>query len=102
MTKQPLILALSSVDDPQLKMLEGLPHIVVKSADQIPEEAKHAEVILHWFGPRALLENAFKVCTQVRWVHSRSAGLDSILFPALVESPIPVTNGSGVFSKSLG
>ena len=38
----------------------------------------------------------------MRWVHSRSAGLDKILFPELVESAVPVTNGSGVFSQSLG
>ena len=39
---------------------------------------------------------------RVRWVHSRSAGLDGVLFPALVESPVPLTNGRGVFSQSLG
>ena len=38
----------------------------------------------------------------VRWVHSRSAGLDESLFPELVESTVPLTNGSGVFSQSLG
>ena len=102
MMKQPLILVLSSVDDPQLRMLEGLPHILVNSADALSEEAKHAEVIMHWFGPRDLLENSFKVCKKVRWVHSRSAGLDSVLFPELVQSPVPLTNGSGVFSQSLG
>src|SRR5882672_9479203 len=44
----------------------------------------------------------FAVCPKVRWVHSRSAGLDTVLFPALVESPVPLTNGRGVFSQSLG
>jgi phosphoglycerate dehydrogenase-like enzyme len=38
----------------------------------------------------------------VRWVHSRSAGLDSVLFPALRDSPVPLTNGRGVFSEPLG
>ena len=32
---------------------------------------------------------------------SRSAGVERLLFPALVESPIPLTNGKGVFSASL-
>jgi phosphoglycerate dehydrogenase-like enzyme len=35
-------------------------------------------------------------------VHARSAGLDGLLFPELVESPVPLTNGRGVFSQSLG
>jgi phosphoglycerate dehydrogenase-like enzyme len=38
----------------------------------------------------------------VRWIHSRAAGLDDVLFPELLESPVPLTNGSGVFSDSLG
>jgi phosphoglycerate dehydrogenase-like enzyme len=39
---------------------------------------------------------------RARWIHSRAAGLDTVLFPALVESPVPLTNGRGVFSESLG
>ncbi len=35
-------------------------------------------------------------------MHSRSAGLEKTLFRELVESSITVTNGSGVFSQSLG
>jgi phosphoglycerate dehydrogenase-like enzyme len=38
----------------------------------------------------------------LRWVHSRSAGLDKSLFPELTESSAVLTNGSGVFSASLG
>ncbi len=49
-----------------------------------------------------MLSAALLANPQVRWVHSRSAGLDSILFPELVESPVPLTNGSGVFSQALG
>ena len=38
----------------------------------------------------------------VRWVHTRAAGIDNLLFRELVESPAVLTNGSGVFSQSLG
>jgi phosphoglycerate dehydrogenase-like enzyme len=102
MKKQPLVLVLSGADDPQLRMLAGLPHVVMSSPDALPAEAKNAEVILHWFGSRDLLRTAFLASPSVRWVHSRSAGLDSILFPELVESAVPLTNGTGVFSQSLG
>lgn len=102
MKKQPFVLVLSSVDDPQLRMLEGLPHVVMSSPDGMPEEAKQAEVILHWYGSRDLLRTAFLANPEVRWVHSRAAGLDSFLFPELVESATPLTNGTGVFSQSLG
>jgi len=42
------------------------------------------------------------MCPNVRWVHSRSAGLEETLFPELIESAAPLTNGSGVFSPALG
>ena len=51
---------------------------------------------------RRLLEPLWPRCTGVRWVHSRFAGLDGFLFPGLVESPVPLTNGRGSFSRSLG
>jgi phosphoglycerate dehydrogenase-like enzyme len=35
-------------------------------------------------------------------VHSRSAGLDGVLFPELATSPVPLTNARGVFSEILG
>ncbi len=106
MQRQPRVLVLSNVPDPavdlQLSFLAGLPHIHVQSPADLTEEAKQAEAILHWAGPREMLQTAFLTCPSVRWVHSRSAGLDGVLFPELVESATPLTNGSGVFSQSLG
>jgi len=42
------------------------------------------------------------MCPNLRWVHSRSVGLERTLFRELVESAVPLTNGVGVFSPSLG
>jgi phosphoglycerate dehydrogenase-like enzyme len=64
--------------------------------------AADAAVILHWSGSRDRLREVFMACPHVRWVHSRSAGLDNLLFPELVASDVQLTNGSGVFSQSLG
>jgi phosphoglycerate dehydrogenase-like enzyme len=43
-----------------------------------------------------------EVAPRLEWIHARYAGLDNLLFPELVESPVLLTNGSGVFSQSLG
>ncbi len=102
MKQQPLILVLSNADDPELLMLESLPHVRINSPADLNESARKAEVILHWAGPRDLLRTTFLACPGVHWVHSRSAGLDKTLFAELVESAVPLTNGSGVFSQSLG
>src|SRR6202041_2640135 len=66
------------------------------------QAAKDATVILLWSGTRELLRELFGTCRKVRWIHSRAAGLDNLLFPELVESQILLTNGRGVFSASLG
>jgi len=44
----------------------------------------------------------FAICPNLLWVHSRSVGLERTLFPELIESAVPLTNGAGVFSGSLG
>ena len=64
--------------------------------------ASAAEIILNWSGSLALLREVFLLSGRVRWIHSRSAGLEQVLFPELVESEVILTNGSGVFSPSLG
>ncbi len=102
MTKQPIVLAISNSDDPQLAMLAEIPHYLVQSAEALEAAPRDAEAILHWSGPRDLVRSAFLMSPNLRWVHSRSAGLDSMLFPELVQSDVPVTNGTGVFSQSLG
>jgi phosphoglycerate dehydrogenase-like enzyme len=58
-------------------------------------------VLFNWSGSRALVREVFLAAPKLAWVHSRYAGLDGILFPELVESRVPLTNGSGVFSPSL-
>ena len=102
MSKQPLVLVLSNADDPELRMLDGVPHLRINSLADLTSEAKQAEVILHWAGPRDLFREVFLACAGLRWVHSRAAGLDKSMFPELVQSPVPLTNGSGVFSPALG
>lgn len=102
MGDSPQVLVLSNVNDPQLAMLSAVPHIVAKTAEQVVKGAPRAQAFLQWSGPRDLLHAAFVANPQVQWIHSRAAGLDSVLFPELIGSPVPVTNGTGVFSQSLG
>jgi len=102
MSDQPLVLALATDNDPQLAMLSSVPHVVGATFDDVASSVADAEAILHWSGSRETLRQVFLVGPKIRWIHSRNAGLDNLLFPELIESPIPLTNGSGVFSQSLG
>ncbi|MCU1233791.1 MAG: D-isomer specific 2-hydroxyacid dehydrogenase, NAD-binding [Candidatus Solibacter sp.] len=101
------VLVLSAnLADPDLKLLGQLPpetNIAVgNSVEAFQRLANEADVILSWSASGKLLREVFGMCPNVRWVHSRSAGLDTVLFPELVESAVPLTNGRGVFSQSLG
>jgi phosphoglycerate dehydrogenase-like enzyme len=102
MAIQHTVLVLSRDVDPQLSMLKGLPHIVGHEPQAFAGAVNEPVIILAWSTSKKLLHDVFSMCKQVLWVHSRSAGLDSVLFPELVASEVPLTNGSGVFSQSLG
>jgi phosphoglycerate dehydrogenase-like enzyme len=79
-------------------ILHGLPHdrvIDIRDAREI-EAAAEADVAVGASNPREvklLLANAPKL----RWYHSTSAGVDSILFPDFRERAIILTNNSGAY-----
>ena len=102
MGKENPVVVLASGDDPQFAMLHEMPHTVCGDVAACARAAKDATVILQWSGTRESLRELFRICRKVRWVHTRAAGLDNLLFPELVESPVLLTNGRGVFSASLG
>jgi phosphoglycerate dehydrogenase-like enzyme len=87
-----------------LERLQALPDVRVtvgENAEALASAAPEADVVLTAFRGRDVLEDVFRRTPRVRWVHSLSAGIDHVLFPALVESPVPLTNASGVFSAAL-
>lgn len=47
------------------------------------------------------LEAAWPAADSLRWVHAASAGVDQLMFDALIESDIPVTNAQGIFDRSI-
>jgi phosphoglycerate dehydrogenase-like enzyme len=100
------VLVLADPTEPRLAMLEELPPetgiVVGNSAEAFVRAAPDATVIFNWSLISDLQREVFRMCPNVEWVHSRAAGLDGVLFPELVESPVRLTNGRGVFSQSLG
>jgi phosphoglycerate dehydrogenase-like enzyme len=99
-------LVLSDPNEPQLWMLDELRDTaevtIGNSAATFAEAAGTTEVIFNWSASLSLIREVFLMSPTVRWVHSRSAGLERTLFPELIASDVTMTNGSGVFSPSLG
>ncbi len=100
------LLVVENPNEPKPPLLDRMPEFVTfvegsKSAD-FDASVSEADAILTSGAKRDVMENLMARAPKLRWIHSRSAGLDGLLFPALVESHVPLTNGRGVFSQSLG
>jgi len=99
------ILALTAAGDqsiPFLAELRQMATIVVGDSARDFASRGDAEIILNWSSSLELLRDVFLMSHRLRWMHSRSAGLEQTLFPELIESEVILTNGSGVFSSALG
>lgn len=95
--------------DPTAPYLKGLDQLpagtrVIVSADpaKLAAAAPEADVILNGeFKDPTLFKNVFPLATRVRWVHSLSTGVEHVLSPEIIASPVPLTNGRGVFRRPL-
>jgi phosphoglycerate dehydrogenase-like enzyme len=100
------VLVLSNPADRYLAMLESLPAetnlTVGNSLEAFERSAGDARIILNWPGSRDLLRQVLAIAPQVKWVHTRAAGLEDLMSPDLIAHPAILTNSSGVFSPSLG
>jgi phosphoglycerate dehydrogenase-like enzyme len=100
------LLALADPAEPQLALLEELRGEATLAICDTPaacaHTAAHADVVLNWLSDTTVLQQIWPMATRLRWVHTRSAGLDGMLFPEIVESPVVLTNARGVFSDILG
>lgn len=97
------------LSNPAAKHLQPLDHLpgpvrvtVGETLDAVVEAAPGAGIILNAMWGGDLLRAVFPLAANARWVHNLSAGVELALFPELIESAVPLTNGRGVFAASLG
>jgi phosphoglycerate dehydrogenase-like enzyme len=105
--EQITVVVLGGSNEPALKRLNNElgPDVRLKFADKASDlepELADAKVLFQWAGNREELKRVLAGAPRLEWIHGRYAGLDGILSPELVESPVPLTNGRGSFSQSLG
>jgi phosphoglycerate dehydrogenase-like enzyme len=70
-------------------------------AEDLAAALPDADALFSWLPPRGALEGAWRRATRLRWIQTASAGVDSLLFPALVDSDVVVTNARGVFDDAI-
>ncbi len=99
------VLVLADPTDKTLSALASLGAdvevVVGNHVEAFSDAAPRAEVLLAWSSDRSTLERAFAAAPRLRWVHSWAAGVDWLLFPALLERDVVLTNTRGVYGDSL-
>ena len=101
-------ISLLVVSDPTakvLRMLEKLGEHVNITVGNQPEAFEQAGPLATAMVTRmarmSTVQAAWKLAPNLQWVHSLAAGVNNLMFPELIESPVPLTNSSGIFSRSL-
>jgi phosphoglycerate dehydrogenase-like enzyme len=101
------LLVTADPDASYLAPLKRLPTatrvIVSNQRERLFEAAPEADVLVHgdFHSPQLFLET-FPHAPRLQWIHVLSAGIDRQLSPEIIASPVPMTNGRGVFSRPLG
>lgn len=99
------LLVLADPAAPWLKLLDNLgPEvrvIVSNEAARVRECAPQADVIVNGTSNPPLLSAAVPPARKARWIHSLWTGVDNVLCPEVLASPLPLTNGRGVFRRPL-
>ena len=99
------LLVLADPSASWLKLLGGLGpevHVIVSNdLTKVRESAAQADVIVNGTSNPPLLSAAIPLARQAKWIHSLWTGVDNVLCPEIVASPLPLTNGRGVFRRPL-
>ncbi|MDI3403584.1 D-2-hydroxyacid dehydrogenase [Streptomyces cavernicola] len=97
----PRVLVLSGEPPPGLESLEGQAELRLVGEDRLAAELPAADALLVWDFATDALPEAWPRAGGPRWVHTASAGVDRLMFPALVESDTVLTNARGVFEQPI-
>lgn len=86
---------------PGMATVEQRADVRYATADDLTAALKGADVLFVWDFFSPAVAEAWPAADALRWVHVASAGVDSLLFPALVDSDVAVTNSRGVFDQPI-
>ncbi|MBV9759015.1 MAG: D-2-hydroxyacid dehydrogenase [Acidobacteriaceae bacterium] len=70
---------------------------------ELERHAPESDIVLFsgLTGASVPFEEIWRRGPNIEWVHSLATGVEKLLFPELIDSPVPVTNARGVFKRSL-
>lgn len=99
------IAILTAPDEPDLPGLQDLPEGTrvehLHDEEALRNALESADVLVVTDFRSDMLARCWPTEPAVRWVHATSAGVDALMFPALRNSDIPVTNARGIFDRGI-
>jgi phosphoglycerate dehydrogenase-like enzyme len=102
---RPVVVVLgASADDPPPGIGAAADVVDLRYApdrDATVAQLSDADAVFWWGADASWLPAAWAQAARLRWIQSASAGVDSLLFPALVTSDVEVTNARGVFDEPI-
>jgi phosphoglycerate dehydrogenase-like enzyme len=104
-SRRPHLLILGEPHEITMGRLEPLNQLtqpqVAKTYEQAGLLIPRAEIIFIWESTGPWLKSSWDSARELKWVHTSGVGVESVLFPAMVESPVLLTNSRGYYSNSL-
>ncbi len=86
---------------PGMGRVESLVEVRYADRNDLAAALQGADALFVWDFFSAALREAWPAADRLRWIHIASAGVDRLLFPQLVDSPVVVTNSRGVFDRPI-
>ncbi|MEV0051813.1 D-2-hydroxyacid dehydrogenase [Saccharopolyspora shandongensis] len=88
---------------PPAEMARIQAHAELRYADagQLADALPGADVLFVWDFRSDAIADAWPRADALRWMHAASAGVDRLLFPALQDSEVLLTNSRGVFDRPM-
>jgi len=86
---------------PQLASIEGADLRFAKGPEQLRTALPGAEVMLGFGYRDRALAQTWDQADSLAWIQWCAAGVDSLLFPELVDSRTVVTNAAGIFDRDI-
>ncbi|MBS3803067.1 MAG: D-2-hydroxyacid dehydrogenase [Oleiphilaceae bacterium] len=104
-TSKPVVTVLTAPGEPEPPGLDGLrarAEVRFASDEQsLRETLPGTQVMMVTDFRTEALAAAWPEADQLEWIHATSAGVDALMFPALIESNVRVTNARGIFDRGI-